>query len=134
MRNKCQSFFTVSFDLSNFHILSTACVCVCVCVCSAQFLKQKTNILVVKMFHISNKGQVTKIIKIVTFQAFLLPWYCRNHLTYINRVWLKNQLENIPSNNTVHIWPFYLRYQQQPWLNFKYSKSTKLILSIKLEL
>ena len=26
-----------------------------------------------------------------------------NPVTYIDRVWLKNQLENIPSNNTFHI-------------------------------
>ena len=32
---------------------------------------------------------------------------------------VKNQLENIPSNNTFHISPFYLRYPRQPWLSFK---------------
>ena len=74
MRNKCQSFFTVSFDLSNFHILSTA-----------QYLKQKTNIWVVKMFHISNKASHnhSKAIKLLYFRAFLLRWYCRNHLIYV---------------------------------------------------
>ena len=38
-------------------------------------------------------------------------------ISYIGRVWLKNQQENIPSNNTFHFEPFCLRYPRQPWLN-----------------
>ena len=47
------------------------------------------------------------------YKQFSIPWYIDRQSS------VKNQQKNIPSNNTFHILPFYLRYPRQSWLNFK---------------